>query len=81
MGRGSSEVVLDLILVGSYSVFVSEMLMSSFEDLQRHWVLLAVSFYLYFIIPILQIRKPRPRETSNFCGVIKNESRGSSLVV
>lgn len=79
MGRDNTA-VLHLILVGSYSVFVSEMLMSSFEDLQHHWVL-AVSFYLYFIIPILQIRKPKPRETSNFRGVIKNESRGSSLVV
>lgn len=57
MGRDNTA-VLHLILVGSYSVFVSEMLMSSFEDLQHHWVL-AVSFYLYFIIPILQIKKLR----------------------
>lgn len=80
MGRDNVVVVLHLNLVGSYSAFGSEMLMSSFEDLQHHWVL-AVSFYLYFIIPILQIREPKPRETSNFRGVIKNESRGSSLVV
>lgn len=58
---GNDIVLLGLILVGSYSVFVLEMVMGSFENLQ-HPLVPTVSFYMCFIIPILQISPSKPRE-------------------